>query len=83
MQLILQKIAQKYRGILDLQSSLSLNHGIARSLAHAYNYPENRSVVQKILDSWYIEVEKNFGKRSTEEDTNDSSWLQTIILTYG
>ncbi len=83
MQLLLKKIAQKQRGFLDWQSSLSLNHGIARSLAHAYDYPDNRSEVKNILDSWYSEVKKNLIKRYGEEDTNNFPLLQTIVLTYG
>jgi hypothetical protein len=72
----LKNLAQKHTEIWATieKTSYCLNHAIARSLAHAYEYQKNTDGVMQLLDDWYNEC---FQKR-----WNDGL-IKTVVLTYG
>ncbi|MBU7582899.1 MAG: hypothetical protein KAF91_08305 [Nostoc sp. TH1S01] len=76
---ILNEIIQKHTEVFYpsnfLSFAYSFNHAIARSLAHAYKYPENHLLVRKTLNEWY--------KEYTRGSNTDDSLLKTVLLSYG
>lgn len=75
---LLDETAQTFRGWLPIDvEPISLNHGIARSLARAYSV--NREPVQTMMNNWYKQV-KNYSH--TIKIDNKNALLITLILTY-
>ena len=93
MRSFLKEIVEKHKDWLVEESDLSLNHAVARSLARAYNYLENREEVKDILKDWYEEAReasKEYGYTKSKKDTKEKqvlkkedALLRTVALTYG
>ena len=81
---MLLEIMQTYREWLFPIYDLSLNHAIARSLAHAYDYPDNWDEVKQVLDSWYNECDHHrFHRINSITESEYDALLKTVALTYG
>lgn len=80
---MIKKITQRHGGLLFKELPFSLNYAIAKSLAHAYDYVENRNEVQIMLDRWYEEVEKRPSFIDQSKISEADALLKTVALTYG
>jgi hypothetical protein len=80
---MLKTITQRHRDLLFKELPFSLNYAIARSLAHAYAWVENRNEVQTMLDQWYNEVKKRPSLIDRTKISEADALLKTVVLTYG
>ncbi|WP_445249593.1 hypothetical protein [Microcoleus sp. OTE_8_concoct_300] len=82
---MLKTITQRHGDLLfkELQLPYSLNYAIARSLAHAYAWVENRNEVQTMLDRWYEEVKKRPSFIDRTKISEADALLKTVAITYG
>lgn len=80
---MLKTITQRHRDLLFKELPFSLNYAIARSLAHAYAWVENRNEVQTMLDQWYNEVKKRPSLIDRTKISEADALLKTVALTYG
>lgn len=80
---MLKKITQRHGDLLFEKLPFSLNHAIARSLAHAYAWPENRNQVKTMLDEWYKEVGNRPSFINKRKISEADALLKTVALTYG
>ncbi len=61
-----------------------LNYAIARSLSHAYDYPNNRVEVANILEEWHKKsIKIRSSSINVDKITAHDALLKTVALTYG